>query len=209
MKLGFRSAAGGPRRPARRLPPLDAAPDAPGARRPAGAPRRAAGGRSPPPRRGALLALQRIGWDAVASSVIASSPAWAVLAIALMTASMVLRAVSWHAILKAALPDARPRFVDALQGTSIGVLMSATLPARLGEPSRALIVARRLGRPRELLPAVLGTLDLADAAQPVALAVLGAVMFQTVGLFAGRQSALRVLRGRAVRGAVRCSSRPR
>ena len=36
--------------------------------------------------------------------------------------------------------------------------MSATLPARLGEPSRALIVARRLGRPRELLPAVLGTL---------------------------------------------------
>ena len=46
----------------------------------------------------------------------------------------------------AALPEALPRLVDAIQGTTIGVLMSATLPARLGEPSRALIVARRLGR---------------------------------------------------------------
>ena len=36
--------------------------------------------------------------------------------------------------------------------------MSATLPARLGEPSRALIVARRLGRARETLPVVLGTI---------------------------------------------------
>ena len=36
--------------------------------------------------------------------------------------------------------------------------MSATLPARLGEPSRALIVARRLGRMRETLPVLVGTL---------------------------------------------------
>ena len=75
-----------------------------------------------------------------------------------MCASMLLRAVSWHAILKAALPDARPRMVDAVQGTTIGVLMSATLPARLGEPSRALVVARRLGRARDRLPVVLGTI---------------------------------------------------
>ena len=61
-------------------------------------------------------------------------------------------AVAWHAILRAALPDALPRLVDSVQGTTIGVLMSATLPARLGEPSRALIVARRLGRVRERLP---------------------------------------------------------
>jgi phosphatidylinositol alpha-mannosyltransferase len=189
VKLGFRSAAGGPRRPARRLPPLDPRPTRLArvgrlARRaaPLAGVAAAAGG--------ALLALQHIGWDAVASSVIASSPAWAVLAVALMVASMVLRAVSWHAILKAALPAARPRFVDSLQGTSIGVLMSATLPARLGEPTRALIVARRLGRPRELLPAVLGTLISQTMLNLVALAVLGTVMFQTVGLFAGRQSAL-------------------
>jgi phosphatidyl-myo-inositol alpha-mannosyltransferase len=103
---------------------------------------------------------------------------------------MLLRAVSWHAILKAALPAARPRLADAIQGTTIGVLMSATLPARLGEPSRALIVARRLGRPREQLPVVLGTLVSQTLLNVLALVILGAVMFTTIGLFAGRQQAL-------------------
>src|SRR4051794_17196341 len=68
--------------------------------------------------------------------------------------------------------------------------MSATLPARLGEPSRALIVARRLGRPREALPVVLGTLVSQTLLNILALLILGAVMFSTVGLFAGRQQAL-------------------
>ena len=77
-----------------------------------------------------------------------------------------------------------------MQGTSIGVLMSATLPARLGEPSRALIVSRRLGRPRERLPVVLGTLVSQTLLNVLALVILGAVMFITIGLFAGRQQAL-------------------
>ena len=71
---------------------------------------------------------------------------------------MVLRAVAWHAILRAALPDRPVTRVDAFQGTAIGVLMSATLPARLGEPARALVVARRAGRPRETTPVVIGTI---------------------------------------------------
>ena len=112
------------------------------------------------------------------------------LGLALMCASMLLRAVSWHAILKAAMPDARPRMVDAVQGITIGVLMSATLPARLGEPSRALVVARRLGRARERLPVVLGTLVSQTLINVLALVILGAVMFTTIGLFAGRQQAL-------------------
>jgi phosphatidylinositol alpha-mannosyltransferase len=103
---------------------------------------------------------------------------------------MLLRAASWHAILTAALPKARPRFTDAMQGTTIGVLMSATLPARLGEPSRALIVARRLGRVRERLPIVLGTLISQTLLNLVALAVLGIIMFSTVGLFQGKEDAL-------------------
>ena len=107
---------------------------------------------------GALLALERIGMRPIGQALLASSPTWVLVALGLMCLSMCLRAVSWHAILKAALPDALPRFADAMQGTSIGVLMSATLPARLGEPSRALIVSRRLGRARDRLPVVLGTL---------------------------------------------------
>jgi phosphatidyl-myo-inositol alpha-mannosyltransferase len=126
----------------------------------------------------------------VAGALLQSSPTWVLVALALMCASMLLRAVAWHAILRAALPAARPRLSDAMQGTAIGVLMSATLPARLGEPSRALIVARRLGRPREYLPAVLGTLVSQTLLNVAALVVLGIVMLSTIGLFAGRQQAL-------------------
>jgi phosphatidyl-myo-inositol alpha-mannosyltransferase len=98
--------------------------------------------------------------------------------------------VAWHAILRAAMPDAHLRRLDALQGTFIGVLMSATLPARLGEPSRALIVARRSGRPREYLPTVVGTIVSQTLLNVVALAGLGVVMFSTVDLFSERQRAL-------------------
>ena len=115
---------------------------------------------------------------------------------------MVLRAVVLARDPARRAAGARPRFADALQGTSIGVLMSATLPARLGEPSRALIVARRLGRPRELLPAVLGTLVSQTLLNLLALAILGTVMFQTVGLFAGPPAGAAALRARAVRGAL-------
>jgi phosphatidylinositol alpha-mannosyltransferase len=79
---------------------------------------------------------------------------------------------------------------DAARGVMIGVLMSATLPARLGEPSRALIVARRLGRVRERLPVVLGTIVSQTLLNIVALVILGSIMFATVGLFQGHESAL-------------------
>jgi phosphatidylinositol alpha-mannosyltransferase len=136
------------------------------------------------------LALQHIGLGHIASALINSSPTLVLLGLAIMCSSMVLRAFSWHAILKAALPGVRIRLSDAMQGTFIGVLMSSTLPARLGEPSRALVVARRLGRPREHLPIVLGTLVSQTLLNMVALAVLGAVMFSSVDLFNGHQNAL-------------------
>src|SRR5205085_4866199 len=109
-----------------------------------------------------------------------------------MGSAMVARAFSWHAILRAALPRARVRLADAAQGTFIGVLMSSTLPARLGEPSRALVVARRTGRPREHLPIVLGTVVSQTLLNILALAILGAIMFTSVDLFNGHQSALLV-----------------
>jgi phosphatidylinositol alpha-mannosyltransferase len=107
-----------------------------------------------------------------------------------MCLSMAVRGVAWHAILRAALPQAPLRPADALQGTFIGVLMSATLPARLGEPSRALIVARRTGRPRENLPTVVGTIVSQTLLNVAALALLGVVMFSTVSLFSERHRAL-------------------
>ncbi len=141
----------------------------------------------------AVLALQKIGLDNIASALLNSSPSFVLLGLALMCGAMALRAVSWHAILQAAITVGRPvKLSDAMQGTFIGVLMSSTLPARLGEPSRALVVARRTGRPRENLPVVLGTLVSQTLLNIVALAVLGAVMFSSVDLFSGHQNALLV-----------------
>ncbi|HUO73754.1 MAG TPA: flippase-like domain-containing protein [Solirubrobacteraceae bacterium] len=137
-----------------------------------------------------IMALQKIGISNIVSALINSSPVFVLLGLGVMCGSMVLRAVSWHAILRAALPRARVKLSDAMQGTFIGVLMSSTLPARLGEPSRALVVARRTGRPREHLPVVLGTLVSQTLLNIVALAALGAIMFSSVDLFNGHQNAL-------------------
>ncbi|HET9105232.1 MAG TPA: glycosyltransferase [Solirubrobacteraceae bacterium] len=138
----------------------------------------------------AILALNKIGLSNIANALINSSPSYVLLGLAVMCGAMVMRAFSWHAILRAAMPRARVRLADAMQGTFIGVLMSSTLPARLGEPSRALVVARRTGRARENLPVVLGTLVSQTLLNLVALAVLGTVMFSSVDLFSGHQNAL-------------------
>jgi len=138
----------------------------------------------------AFLALQKIGLTNIAAALITASPTLVLLGLAIMCSSMVLRAVSWTAILRAALPRTRVRLSDAAQGTFIGVLMSSTLPARLGEPSRALVVARRTGRPRENLPIVLGTVVSQTLLNIVALIVLGAIMFSSVDFFNGHQNAL-------------------
>jgi phosphatidylinositol alpha-mannosyltransferase len=138
----------------------------------------------------ALLALARIGVDRVAASLLASSPGLLAAGLGLMCAAMFTRAIAWHAILAAAPTWRKAKRRDAMQGTFIGVLMSATLPARLGEPSRALIVARRLGRARETLPVVLGTMVSQTLLNLVALALLGIAMFSSVDLLDGRHGLL-------------------
>jgi phosphatidylinositol alpha-mannosyltransferase len=138
----------------------------------------------------AAMALERIGVHRIVLSLLQATPIWVIVGLALMCTSMALRAVSWHAILRAAMPGVRVRLRDAAQGTFIGVLMSATLPARLGEPSRAFVVARRTGRVRERFPVVLGTLVSQTVINIAALVVLGSVMFATVGLFSGREQQL-------------------
>jgi phosphatidylinositol alpha-mannosyltransferase len=185
LKLGL-APADGDRVPPRRLPTLEPAlaGEAGGARRGLRLARRAAVGVAAVAAiLLALVALQRIGVDRVGEALLAATPTWVLLGLGLMCLSMVLRAFAWHAILRAALPRARVRLRDALQGTFIGVLMSATLPARLGEPSRAFIVARRIGPAREHLPVVLGTIVSQTLLNIFALVVLGIVMFSTVDLF--------------------------
>jgi phosphatidylinositol alpha-mannosyltransferase len=140
----------------------------------------------------AYLALQKIGIASIGKTLINSEPSYVLLGLATMCLAMVMRGFSWHAILKAALPKAPIRLRDAIRGTMIGVLMSSTLPARLGEPSRALVIARRTGRPRETLPVVLGTVVSQTVLNVVALIVLGAIMFSSVDFFAGHENALEI-----------------
>ncbi len=187
---GLVSADGRRRSPARRLPSLEPPPAVPPRRGLAIARRAAFAALAAAMAMLTVLAFQRIGLDRVVTSLVESSPSWVVLGLGLMGFSMVLRAVSWQAILRAALPGTQVRMRDALRGTAIGVLMSATLPARLGEPARALVVARRLGRPRERLPAVLGTVVAQTLLNLVALIILGTVMISSVELFSHHDGAL-------------------
>ena len=86
---------------------------------------------------------ERIGVDRVGDACCDSSPAWVLVGLGadVRLDGRCARSPGTRSCGGAAGRACAVR--DALQGTLIGVLMSATLPARLGEPARALIVARR------------------------------------------------------------------
>jgi phosphatidylinositol alpha-mannosyltransferase len=137
--------------------------------------------------------LADVGVRRVEASLAGSKPGLITAGLALMSAAMLLRALSWHAILRSAPTWRRARLGDAVQGTCIGVLMSATLPARMGEPARALIVARRLGRVRETLPVVLGTVVSQMLLNLLAVVILAVVTLTGVRGQQGDDLALLVL----------------
>jgi phosphatidylinositol alpha-mannosyltransferase len=180
---GLRPADGGPRRPAEKLPSLDPVPAQAGNR-----------GRRIARRLGlgvaavlgiglTVLAAQKIGVENVVESIVRSDLSWVLVAVALMAASLFFRAASWYWIARAALPNRPIRRRDVTSATMIGVLMSATLPARLGEPARALALARRTGRMRETFPVLLGTLVSQTMLNIVALIMLGVIIVSTTPLF--------------------------
>jgi phosphatidylinositol alpha-mannosyltransferase len=180
---GIRPADGNPKRPAERLPSLDPAPAQAGKR-----------GRVVARRVGLVvagllgvgltaLAAQKIGVDNVVESIVRSNLTWVLIACALMASSLFFRAASWYWIARAALPNRPIRRRDVTSATMIGVLMSATLPARLGEPARALTLARRTGRMRETFPVLLGTLVSQTMLNLVALVLLGVIIVSTTPLF--------------------------
>jgi len=138
----------------------------------------------------AVVALEKIGVDRVITSLLQSSPSWVLAAIGVMCLSMLLRSVSWHAILHAALPERPLTQLDTLRATAIGVLMSSTLPARLGEPARAIVISRRAGRPRETMPTVVGTLVSQTVLNVIALLILAAIALSSVPIFDQRHGAL-------------------
>ena len=135
----------------------------------------------------AAVAVERIGVSRVGHALLSVNLGWAAAALALMCSSMAFRAESWYAALRAARAPVRRR--DALRGTMIGVLVSAALPGRLGEPARVVVLSRRLGGTRRWVATVAGTVFAQTLLNILALALLAAVAIAGTGLFQGRASA--------------------
>jgi phosphatidylinositol alpha-mannosyltransferase len=192
MKAGFVQGDLTPSPRARRLPSIEPQPPktSRGARAVAGLRRAALGLSAVAGVLLAFLALRRVGFDNVATTLLQSSPIWVLIALGLFSTSMILRAVSWFHIVRAALPDRPVKRRTILSATSIGVLMSATLPARLGEPSRAMIVARRVGRMRESLPVVAGTLVSQTLLNILALLLLAIIVVGSNDVLRGHEGVL-------------------
>jgi len=180
---GIRPADGMPPRPPQRLPSLDPAPARPGKRRRKVARRIGLTAAGVAGIGLTALAAQKIGVDNVVASIVRSDLTWVLVACALMALSLFFRAASWYWIVRAALPLRPVRRRDVTSATMIGVLMSATLPARLGEPARAMSLARRIGRMRETFPVLLGTLVSQTVLNIVALALLGVIIVSSTDLF--------------------------
>jgi phosphatidyl-myo-inositol alpha-mannosyltransferase len=143
------------------------------------------------------VALLRLNLHRVGHSLITASPGWIVLALALMALSLVLRSISWHQVLRAALPDTHIPWGPVIRATMIGVMASAVFPGRLGEPTRVVVLSRRLeGSTRRQLAIVAGTVFSQTLINLLALGILLAVTFSSVpllhGHLAGVASALAV-----------------
>ena len=132
------------------------------------------------------FALTRLNLHSVGHALITASFGPIAAALALMAASLVLRSISWYATLRAALPESRIPFAAVVRATMIGVMGSAVFPGRIGEPSRVIVLARRLEGPnRRLIPIVAGTVFSQTLINLLALAVLAGVTFSSVPLLRG------------------------
>jgi phosphatidylinositol alpha-mannosyltransferase len=136
------------------------------------------------------LALSGIGFAGISRSLSNVHPWWLVAALALNGLSMFLRAVSWQAVLRAALPDVTIRSLVVVRATMIGVLVSALVPGRFGEPARAYLVARRAGDTARRFPLILGTVFAQILINLVALAILAAITIASLALIRGHATAL-------------------
>ena len=128
-----------------------------------------------------VYALSRLDFSRVGHALITATPGWIALALALMGLSLMLRSVSWHEALRAALPDTPIGWIAVARATMIGVMASAVVPGRIGEPTRIVVLSRRLdGPPRRVLPIVTGTVFSQTLINLLALAILTSVTFGSI-----------------------------
>jgi phosphatidylinositol alpha-mannosyltransferase len=137
-----------------------------------------------------VLALSGIGFAGIGRSLSNVHPSWLAAALALNGLSMFLRAVSWQAVLRAALPDVRLRSLVVVRATMIGVLVSALVPGRFGEPAKAYLVARRAGDTARRFPLIIGTVVAQTLINLLALAILAGIAIASLTLIRGHATTL-------------------
>jgi len=138
-----------------------------------------------------VFALSRLELRRAGHALITATPGWIALALVLMGLSLLLRSVSWHQTLRAALPDTPMPWPPVVRALMIGVMTSALVPGRIGEPTRVLVLSRRLdGRTSRLLPVVAGTVFSQTLINLFALLLLLAVSFTSVPLPSGHLAAI-------------------
>lgn len=147
---------------------------------------------------GALaVALSRVDLARTGHALVSASPGWLVLALALMMLSLLMRAISWHAVLRAALPGVEIEWRAVIGATMIGVMASAVFPGRIGEPTRMLVLSRRIQTPDQptarTFPVVAGTVFSQTLINLAALGVLAAVTFSSVSPLQGDASTVEAL----------------
>jgi glycosyltransferase 2 family protein len=82
---------------------------------------------------------------------------WVALAVALNLASVVVRSVAWKIVVDQALPPPPPRHRSVFAAFCIGLLGNATLPGRVGELARVIVLARRVRRRHGTWATLMGT----------------------------------------------------
>jgi phosphatidylinositol alpha-mannosyltransferase len=138
-----------------------------------------------------VFALSRLDWSRIGHALITATPGWVALALVLMALSLLLRSASWHETLRAALGDTPIGWAPVARATMIGVMASALFPGRIGEPSRVIVLTRRLDGPTStLLPVVAGTVFSQTLINLLALAILAGVTFTGVPLLQGDLAAV-------------------
>jgi phosphatidyl-myo-inositol alpha-mannosyltransferase len=136
-----------------------------------------------------VFAVSRLDLHSIGHDLVTANPGWIALALLLMALSLVLRSISWQQVLRAALPDTRIRWPPVVRATMIGVMGSAIFPGRVGEPTRVVVLARRLqGSTRQLLAVIAGTVFSQTLINLLALAILAAITFSSVSIFQGHEA---------------------
>jgi phosphatidylinositol alpha-mannosyltransferase len=133
----------------------------------------------------AALAVTRLDLSRSLHALANVRPGFLAVTFALLCLALILRAECWYVILRGALGSMRISRLVSVRATMIGVMVSATLPGRLGEPARVFVVARRAGHTRNCIALVAGTVLAQTLLNLAALVALASVLVASVALFRG------------------------